>query len=453
MPVPPASYRRILWGILALAFLLRLGFLFKNWDNLEFAPSFLLHTEVARNILNGHWFQINQPYLDQYIRACYEQHTLIDPADYPPPQEEHLAQLHNDEGGYGLLLAALWSVTGSERWWIVRLLQIIIDVLMCWLVYRIGTRAFHERAGVAAAFLYAIFLPEIDLAVRPHRDVWVTFLFITTTFVLLTSSDSRRRLVWFALLGMFAGLVSLMRSTAVPFVLFTIVLMIALRPTRQEFLAAAALLFGFLLTFSPLLVRNAIVFGKPMLTRGAFWHSFWGGVGQFPNPYGIRENDREIAALALKLNPQARFDTPLYEETLKKEALRFVEENPSWVISATVKRALTFVFPRIGRELFFQNPHPQEKVGTINRLFGGGMLLVVDGLLAGLYLVGIWLSRRRWRVLLVVLFPYVYTLLTLAPFYLVGRNITNVYFVVLLLATLPGMMFLERALPSLFPKY
>jgi hypothetical protein len=32
------------------------------------------------------------------------------------------------------------------------------------------------------------------------------------------------------------------------------------------------------------------------------------------------------------------------------------------------------------------------------------------------------------------MFPYLYTLLTLAPFYVAGRNIANVYFVVLMLA-------------------
>ena len=92
------------------------------------------------------------------------------------------------------------------------------------------------------------------------------------------------------------------------------------------------------------------------------------------------------------------------------------------------------VFPKIGRAVFFQETQPQHISGTLNKSLGTALLLVVDGTLGGLFLFGIWLMRKRWKELLVVMFPYLYTLLTLAPFYVAGRNIANVYFVVLMLA-------------------
>jgi len=122
---------RILLAILLLAAGLRVGFLCKNWNNLELAPSYLLHAEVARNILNGHWFEKNQPYLQQYISDCQREGRLIDPQDYPPPQHEELIPLYNDEGGYGLFLAALWKIFGAHRWWYARVLQVIVDIVMC----------------------------------------------------------------------------------------------------------------------------------------------------------------------------------------------------------------------------------------------------------------------------------------------------------------------------------
>jgi hypothetical protein len=120
---------------------------------------------------------------------------------------------------------------------------------------------------------------------------------------------------------------------------------------------------------------------------------------------------------------------------LKREAFKFIRDHPVWYAGSVAKRAFVFVFPKIGRDLFFQPQLPQYVIGTLNRSFGNSILMLADGLVTGLFLGGIWISRRRWRELLVVGYPYLYTLVTLAPFYLVGRNIMNVYFVVLLLAS------------------
>ena len=99
--------------ILGLALATRGFFLYKNWNNLDFAESFHLHGEVARNILNGHGFQKNPEHLQALAQACREQGKLLDMEDFPPPKDEHLVPLYNDEGGYGLLLSALWKILGS----------------------------------------------------------------------------------------------------------------------------------------------------------------------------------------------------------------------------------------------------------------------------------------------------------------------------------------------------
>jgi cation transport ATPase len=153
-----------------------------------------------------------------------------------------------------------------------------------------------------------------------------------------------------------------------------------------------------------------------------------------PNPYGLREDDEEVAKFASRLDSTVQFETERYEQVLKKEALSFVSRDPLWYVTSVAKRATVVVFPKIGRAVFFQETLPQHVSGTLNKSLGTALLLVVDGMLGGLFLFGIWLRRKRWKELLVVMFPYLYTLLTLAPFYVAGRNIANVYFVVLMLA-------------------
>lgn len=433
--------------VLLLAGAVRFGFLYKNWNNLDFAPSFLLHGEVARNILQGQWFKVNQSHLQNYVQECYRQEKLIDLQDFPAPQEEILVPLYNDEGGYGLLLASVWKLTGSYRWWYLRVLQILLDVVMCWLVYRIGRKVFDERVGLLAALFYACFIPGVELAVRAHRDIWVTFLFIFSVYQFVSLAKDGNN-VWRLLsIGISTGLVAWMRSTVLLFIILAIPLLFLTVSRKEALRSAAILLVGFILTFSPLIVRNYVVFDKFMATRGAFWHSFWGGVGQMPNPFNVREDDEAIVRFAQSIDSTARLDTDHYEQLLKREALTYVGHHPFLYAGSVVKRAVVFVFPKIGRELFFQPQLPQHVTGTMNLSFGKALLMVVDGLFTGLFLAGIWMTRKRWRELAVVCYPYVYTLATLAPFYLVGRNIMNVYFVVLILTSATLMHIWEHFKP------
>jgi len=437
-----------LLAILVFAAIVRGGFLYKNWDNLDFAPSFLLHGEVARNILNGHWFQTNPQYLDAYIQDCYNQKKLIDLQDYPQPSHETYAPLYDDEGGYGLLLAGIWKLTGSYRWWYIRVLQIVLDVLMCWLIYRIGRRMFDDRVGLIAAFAYACFIPGIELVVRPHRDIWVTFLFIFTVHQMVLYADGRRSVWRYLSIGVATGIVAWMRSTVLLFALLMPLLLIVTRPNREARASSLVLVASFLLAFAPLIVRNYVVFDKFMATRGAFWHSFWGGVGQMPNIYGLHEDDQEIVQFAQSFDSTARLDTDHYEQVLKREAFSYLQSHPFLYAESVVKRGAVFVFPKIGRELFFQPRRQEQVTGFLNLSIGKMALIVVDGILTGLFLAGIWITRRRWRELLTLCYPYLYTLLTLAPFYFVGRNIMNVYFVVLIVGAVALVHFWDRFKPS-----
>jgi len=433
--------------VLLLAGAVRFGFLYKNWNNLDFAPSFLLHGEVARNILQGQWFKVNQSHLQSYVQECYRQEKLIDPQDFPAPQEEILVPLYNDEGGYGLLLASVWKLTGSSRWWYLRVLQIFLDVVMCWLVYRIGRKVFDERVGLLAALFYACFIPGVELAVRAHRDIWVTFLFIFSVYQFVSLAKDGNNMWRLLSIGISTGLVAWMRSTVLLFIILAIPLLFLTVSRKEALRSAAILLVGFVLTFSPLIVRNYVVFNKFMATRGAFWHSFWGGVGQMPNRFNLREDDEAIVRFAQSIDSTARLDTEHYEQVLKREALTYVSQHPFAYAGSVVKRAVVFVFPKIGRELFFQPQLPQHVTGTMNLSVGKALLMIVDGIFSALFLAGIWMTRKRWRELAFVCYPYVYTLATLAPFYVVGRNIMNAYFVVLILASATLIHIWERFQP------
>ena len=189
-------------------------------------------------------------------------------------------------------------------------------------------------------------------------------------------------------IGVVTGIVAWMRSTVLLFVVLMVPLFFTVRPRREAVRFSLAVVMAFAVAFSPLIVRNYIVFDKFMATRGAFWHSFWAGVGQTPNPFNLRDNDDVVVGFARSIDSTARLDTDHYEQVLKQKAVSFIGEHPLWYAGSVLKRGMVFIFPKIGRELFFQPQLPQHVTGTLNLAFGKIVLMVADGMLSGLFLAG-----------------------------------------------------------------
>jgi hypothetical protein len=302
-----------------------------------------------------------------------------------------------------------------------------------------------------AAGLYAVFLPGVELVIRPHRDIWVTFVYIASVAMLFKMEDLsslRRRLVGAAALGVSLAMVAWMRSTVVAYVLVCAGAMFFVLPRRHAVAAAGVLLISFAAVLSPLVVRNYNAFGTLMVTRGAVWHSFWGGIGQFENSMGVVEDDAQIARVFGARDSTAIYGTPRYEQVLRRYAKELIAAEPLWYAATVVKRAIVIVAPKIGRELFFRSPSRSNQTGLLNQNVSRTVLMIVDGLFVAGLLAGVWLLRRRWKVVLVAVLPLAYTIATLAPFYVVGRNIMNVYFVTLLFASVAFVHVVDRTRTS-----
>ncbi len=446
---PPTTHvqKKYLAAIVLLGLTARLVMLGVNYNNLEMDGSFVILGEMARNIVNGNGIVVNEQNVSSTLNAWRSEHRLIDPQDLPAPANERFVADYNDEPGYAILLAGLWKLFGSERWIYVRLLQIAVDTLMILLIFSIGTQLSHGKAGLIAALIYAFFLPGIELVVRPHRDIWVTFAYILSVAAILkiARTGSKRSEVMLTVgLGLLIGCTAWMRSTIVAYGLACGLSFFLIKRPVHALKLCAILLGTFVLVMTPLVKRNYDAFGQVMVTRGAFWHSFWAGIGQFRNPLGIVENDQVVSSYFHNLDSTAVYGTPRYEKVLRAEAFKFIGEHPFWYAGTVVGRAGVILSPKIGRELFFQNTSIKTDTGILNRNISILPLLFVDGLMTAGLFAGIWLTRRQPKTLLIVTLPLLYTLATLAPFYVVGRNIMNTYFVTILFAALSAEWLWER---------
>lgn len=439
-----------LFLILFLAFIFRITALIKDYNNLDFDGSFFQQGEIASNILAGEGMALSSTHLDRILLLSRSQHRMVDFQDVPPVEGEEVHADFNNEPGYGMFLAVVWEITGSERWIYPRIIQVLIDVLMCYLIFIVGSRLFNAGVGLVASLFYAAFIPQIEMTIRPYRDVWVTYLFVTSLWYMLEMKRSGGR-PWKKYLitmgvGLLAAAVCWMRSTVLLYPIALVGGLLFFSPKKEWWKISVTLLVIFAIAYAPFLYRSNEDFGKPMATRGAFWHSFWGGIGQFKNPYGVVENDQKIFEFAKSIDPQIQFDSPEYEQVLKKEAFELFRDHPFFYMTTVLRRGIVIAFPRIGRALLMRAPPQAEQIGALNRLgyFGEIALMLVDLGIGALFILGMWIKRKELSTLVVVVLPFLYTLVTLAPFYVTGRNIANSYCSEIIFASLGFMFVIQR---------
>ncbi|MFZ1080501.1 MAG: glycosyltransferase family 39 protein [Candidatus Kryptoniota bacterium] len=439
----------VLFLILLLAFLVRVTMLIVNYNNLDFDGSFYEQGEIASNIIAGKGMTLSTIHLERILTLSRSRHKMLDFQDVPPIAGEDVHADFNNEPGYGIFLAALWEITGSERWIYPRIIQILIDVLMCYIIFVVASQLFSTKVGIAASLFYAIFIPQIEMTIRPYRDVWVTYLFVVSIWYMLTMkrSSSKPWKLYFetASVGLFAATVCWMRSTVLIYPLALAGGLFLITQKRQWWRFSAVLLIVFVIAYAPFVYRSNETFGKPMATRGAFWHSFWGGIGQFKNPYGVVEDDKKIFDFAKSIDPQVEFDTPEYEQVLKKKAFELLRDHPLFYVATVVRRAVVIAFPRFGRALLMQKTPQVERIGALNQVghLGETALMLVDFGIGALFVVGVWIQKKKVESLVIVVLPFLYTLVTLAPFYVTGRNIANSYCSEIIVASV-GLVFVAE---------
>jgi hypothetical protein len=443
------SSRIPLLSILFLALAVRLIALRINYNNLDFAESFFQQGETAHNILAGRSITQSTEHLSKALELSHSQHRLVDFEDVPSSAIETVHADYNNEPGYGIFLAMLWKITSSERWIYPRLLQILIDVIMCYIMFLVPSQLFSRQVGYCSAAFYAVFIPQIEMAIRPYRDAWVSFLFIVSLLYLFSIKKNEtpfsRKILLTICMGVFIAVVCWMRSTVLLYTIALVAGMYFLIPKRQWVQLSMVLILAFGAVYAPFILRSQKDFDKPMATRGAFWHSFWGGIGQFPNPYGVVEDDVKIYEFGKSLDSTITFNSDSYEQVLKKKAMELLREHPFFYATTIVRRGAVVIFPRLGREVFFQRQLNEGKTGAMNQTGAAGkwLLIVIDGCLGALFLYGVWLKRSEFSTLAILIIPFVYTIATLSPFYVTGRNIANAYCSEIIFAS-AGLVFIVQ---------
>ncbi|MCX7841171.1 MAG: glycosyltransferase family 39 protein, partial [Anaerolineae bacterium] len=133
--------------------------------------------------------------------------NLLQRGRFDVPDEPMLGLIRTP--GYPVFVALIYAIIGRVPSGVV-LLQLILDALTVWLVFRIGRDSFSQPIGMLGAFIYALSPNATVGALYLLSDTLFTFLLVSALYVLYRywhKGDKRALL----LLGIVLGMLPLVR--------------------------------------------------------------------------------------------------------------------------------------------------------------------------------------------------------------------------------------------------
>ena len=166
--------------------------------------------------------------------------------------------------GYPLFLYIIFYFFGRD-YFIVRIIQAIIDSILCILIYYLGRKLFDNKVGFLAAILASIHLGFIAQPAKILTEGLATFLLFIAIIFFLKSKQNCHRKTYYSLTGIFIGLCCLVRpSFIIIFPLFGSMIIYDLLKKTFSFKTVIKILLIYLMSFMviilPWAIRNYKVF-------------------------------------------------------------------------------------------------------------------------------------------------------------------------------------------------
>ncbi len=323
------------------------------------------HTEIGRNVMQGNGLKFDNESFLAYRRLIRDHpNGWVDLNELERRPDEisdrNPSGISHIDFGYGVLAGLIWKCRGKIDWTPIILLQIVIDSSMCFLIYLIGRNIGDRRKGLLVALFFALFPLEIRLAILPTYSVWVSFFYISSVYLLLVERRQEKRwssLAIVAAIGILSAYTAWIRSTVVLFPMFMAAYFL-LKRKRFQWVKAAILITVFSCAYlTPKAWHTYTDSGVFRITRGTAWFSFYCGLGQFKNDFGIDHTDGSAIEYCIEQDPSLveksyTASWQRYEELLETRVKEIIRENPLWYAGTVLKRA---VFANIKVDHFRDN--------------------------------------------------------------------------------------------------
>jgi|GEM_PF-1681063 len=249
--------------------------------------------------------------------------------------------------GYSLFIALVYGVFGENE--VFRIIQILINSFASILVFSIAFRLFNLRTAVIAglfiaiapqfAYYSGIILPD-ELSVMP--------ILLAVYFLIRAVSDKKLKMA--VLCGVSLGLSCWLRSNALLLPIFFAAATLVLLPKEVGIRFALILIASFLVSISPITVRNYVVFHSFIPLSVGIGTTFVEGLGEYDTDgrLGLPSTDEGIMAMDSLRAGRPDYYGNLYDpDGILRErervniGLGVVRANPWWYFKAILHRGIT----------------------------------------------------------------------------------------------------------------
>lgn len=350
-----------LFAILILigAVSIRAGLFYTKWSNLRHGSA-LIYGSVAMGIWGGEGITYNELEMSKISKEKnnYSGNYLAWHSDKNRQKSTIFLP------GPAILLSLLWKIIPVYNFAPYIGLQIILDSILILSFYLVFKN--NNRDIVLFATILMIFnLPVIRRSLMMGYDFWPQFA-VLVTFIGIYYGLVKNKSYLFFITGLLVGLTVWFRSITSFLPFFVVLFIVVYQKFSEKKKLSCAIKKGlfFILPVIFLIVPLSIFrfhqTGNMRPTRSTFWHSFFAGIGQFSNPYGLRSNanDQDVWEFGRTLNNELKnhrliemYKSPnsIYEETLEKEGIIFIKKYPHLFIRNTFYRIGIMISPFLYR--------------------------------------------------------------------------------------------------------
>lgn len=299
---------------------------------------------------------------------------------------------------YGYFLGAVFWALGDSTL-PVYVIQIGVDSLTAWMLFRIGVATGNPAAGLVAAALHGLTATAMLFALSLMKATWVAAFVTGWMWLAIALVDRPRGRLWLSmglLLGMGVALrANLLLLAAASFAVLPWLLLRRGNAARSKLLAGALLMaVGMLPALGLLALRNDLISGAPAITPnngGIVLHHLYNpenpraGVGL---PGFVRYAHPSEIWRAYKAEAEANSGRALTPKEVdafwRKRALAYIAENPGQTAANMLRKAGEFAaWPEVPNNRSFED---ERRFAPVLRMlpspFGFLFALGVPGLLA-----------------------------------------------------------------------
>jgi len=418
--------------ILFLGLIVRFGLFCTKWPGLKHGSA-LVYASAALGCYNGEGLSVNISEMEQ-INLLKNNFTGDYLKFYNPNAREKFIEFLP---GPAILLSLLWKIIPIYNFSPYIVLQIFLDSILILLFYLVFKN--NDRDIVLFATILMIFnLPVIRRSLMMGYDFWPQFA-VLVTFIGIYYGLVKNKSYLFFITGLLVGLTVWFRSITSFLPFFVVLFIVVYQKFSEKKKLSCAIKKGLffilpvIFLILPLSIFRFHQTGNMRPTRSTFWHSFFAGVVQFSNPYGLRSNanDQDVWEFGRTLNNELKnhrlgemqkSPNSIYEETLEKEGIIFIKKYPHLFIRNTFYRIGIMISPFLYRGGDF----------IPDSLFN---LLIPVGVVAFiLWFLGMYcLFKNQQLIFWLSVTIYFYFFSAFGWFYIVGRVILPLLFLNIIL--------------------